>query len=42
VRIGEGVKAIKDGFHVLNCAAAVIAALKDSQQEIPLSKTRKV
>ena len=42
VRIGEGAKVIHDGFHVLNCAAAVIAALRDSQQEIPSSKTRKV
>ena len=42
VRIGEGANAIKDGFQALNCAAAVIAALRDSQQEIPFSKTRKV
>jgi len=40
-RIREGANAIKYDFHVLNCAAEIIAALRDSLQGKPFSKSRK-
>jgi hypothetical protein len=40
-RIKAGANAIYDDFHVRNCAAAIIAALRDSQQEKPFPQTHK-